>query len=330
MTPQIIVWNAQGCGSNKFIRFAHQYIRDHHPDIFVFIETHISGDLATRAINALGFSNFFRVEAPGFSGGIWICWFDNVHDDVLLCLFQFILCRITIPCSSTYCLVTFVYMSLNAHKRKALWSYFRSFAHLISEPWIIIRDFNATLYSSDRQGCVSSSKLDSNFQSLIFDCGLHDLGHNGPNFTWYKGSCAVRLDRGICNGAWLESFPASSIQHLLRMKSDHHPLMLTLVDLIPHFRPKFFRYFVRWIAHPDFNRLVHSRWDSSISLVYNVSHFSKAVDSWNSEVYGSIGKNKRSLMARLCGVQKCLAQQHTTNMLKLEFFLQRELELIFD
>ncbi|KAK8681465.1 hypothetical protein V6N13_053868 [Hibiscus sabdariffa] len=128
--------------------------------------------------------------------------------------------------SDKSCLATFVYAIPDYRKRRALWDYLRDLSLHIQEPWVVLGDFNATLCSMDRRGCANSARPDPDFHNAVIDCGLHDLGSNGPSFTWFKGQCVVRLDRALSNALWLSSFPTASLLHLLRMKSDHHPIML--------------------------------------------------------------------------------------------------------
>ncbi|KAL4352071.1 hypothetical protein GQ457_06G018000 [Hibiscus cannabinus] len=52
--------------------------------------------------------------------------------------------------------------------------------------------------------------------------------------------------------------------------------------------------------------------------------------SWNRDVFGSIGRNNKILKARLRGVQSCLDQRRTRNLLKLEKKLLTELEVLLD
>ncbi|KAK8594357.1 hypothetical protein V6N13_126165 [Hibiscus sabdariffa] len=78
---------------------------------------------------------------------------------------------------------------------------------------------------------VSSLAPDHDFIAYMFDAGLHDLGFQGPNFTWNRGYCAARLDRCLCNASWLEAHPATLVHDLLRLKSDHRPSLFLLVTL---------------------------------------------------------------------------------------------------
>ncbi|KAL4354245.1 hypothetical protein GQ457_06G016820 [Hibiscus cannabinus] len=237
---------------------------------------------------------------------------------------------IYIPTSDKSCLATFVYASPDYRKRRPLWDYLRDLSLHIQEPWVVLGDFNATLCSMDRRGCANSARPDPDFHNVVIDCGLHDLGSNGPPFTWFKGQCAVRLDRALSNALWLSSFPTASILHLLRMKSDHRPIMLSIqqAPIIPSKRQ--FRYLAGWSLHSDFQRLLQENWDSTLPISEAIAQFSDVAEAWNSNTYGIIGKQKKVLMARLRGVQRCLSHHHSAKMVKLEAKLQLELDTLLE
>ncbi|KAE8705900.1 hypothetical protein F3Y22_tig00110415pilonHSYRG00138 [Hibiscus syriacus] len=77
-------------------------------------------------------------------------------------------------------------------------------------------------------GNASSSRPSLDFQNLLFNFGLRDMGFQGPRYTWSLGLVSARLDRVICNNKWDEQFPYAAILHLLRMRSDHRPLLLSV------------------------------------------------------------------------------------------------------
>lgn len=46
----------------------------HNPDLDILTKKRLSGDRANSVISNLGYEGFFKVDAMGFSGGIWILW----------------------------------------------------------------------------------------------------------------------------------------------------------------------------------------------------------------------------------------------------------------
>ncbi|KAK8693525.1 hypothetical protein V6N13_071105 [Hibiscus sabdariffa] len=175
-----------------------------------------------------------------------------------------------------------------------------------------------------------SSKPSTYFQNIVCDLGLRDMGFHGPDFTWQRGVTQVRLDRFLCNSLWDEAFPESSVEHLLRMKSDHKPILLTVGNIVRNSSPSPFRYFSGWSSHGDFDRMVSDNWVPSTSLSETIISFTKAADTWNKTIFGYIGSKKRMIMARLRGAQKALCTKASRFLMKLESELLLELEKLLD
>ncbi|KAK8576093.1 hypothetical protein V6N13_090572 [Hibiscus sabdariffa] len=182
---------------------------------------------------------------------------------------------------------------------------------------------------ADRRGCSSNSP-DQALSTMVFDCGLMDLGFSGPAFTWYSGSHAVRLDRCLGNTAWFSRFPTSIVHHLVRMKSDHRPLLLQTATVVHSPRSQQFKYFSGWSLHPAFKSFVEETWRTDLPIAKAIQSFSTTVSNWNRDIFGLIGRNKRILLARLKGVQRCLDIRRMAGMLKLELKLLQQLDSILE
>ncbi|KAE8684600.1 hypothetical protein F3Y22_tig00111105pilonHSYRG00045 [Hibiscus syriacus] len=74
----------RGCGDPKFIKVAKQFIRDNKLYVVSFVEPRISGVKAAFVIAKLDFPNSHHIEAKGFSGGLWLCWFNFIRIQVLI------------------------------------------------------------------------------------------------------------------------------------------------------------------------------------------------------------------------------------------------------
>ncbi|KAK8571339.1 hypothetical protein V6N13_103466 [Hibiscus sabdariffa] len=118
---------------------------------------------------------------------------------------------------------------------------------------------------ADRRSC-SSNSTDQALSNMVFNYGLMDLGFSGPTFTWYSGSRAVRLDRCLGNKAWFSHFPNSVLHHLIRMKSDHQPLLLQTATVTHSPRSQHFKYFSGWNLHPAFKQFVEEAWRSDLPI----------------------------------------------------------------
>ena len=79
----IFVWNCNGASSKPFSRTLKDLMARHKPDILALVETRCSRDHANFVCNKAGFDHWTRVEALGFSKGIWLLWKDSVNVRIL-------------------------------------------------------------------------------------------------------------------------------------------------------------------------------------------------------------------------------------------------------
>ena len=168
------------------------------------------------------------------------------------------------------------------------------------------------------------------FQKFIFDYSLRDMGFRGPRFTWARGRLLERLDRVLCNMHFDPNISEATVFHLAKMKSDHRPLLVVIgrVDEQQTARP--FRFFKGWLEHEEFGQLVRDNWVDQGSMAATMTGLAEAVKLWNQNTFGSIGRRKKQIMARLNGIQKALETHTTRNLVRLDGELRQELEAILD
>ncbi|MBA0674328.1 hypothetical protein Goari_015931, partial [Gossypium aridum] len=94
-----------------------EYNNQHKLDIFSLLEPRISGTKADTIIAKLGWDKSYRVEAVGFSRGIWIGWKNSIGLEVIGNHPQFILSCICSNLHPNPTFVAFVYGSPNKLKR---------------------------------------------------------------------------------------------------------------------------------------------------------------------------------------------------------------------
>lgn len=68
----IIIWNVNGAASWDFMRTVNGIIRTQKLDILELLETRVCGIKANFIYMKLGFTEWIRVEAVGYSRGIWL------------------------------------------------------------------------------------------------------------------------------------------------------------------------------------------------------------------------------------------------------------------
>ncbi|KAL1151813.1 hypothetical protein V6Z11_A09G067300 [Gossypium hirsutum] len=198
---------------------------------------------ADNIIATLGFQFSHCVEAIGFSGGIWLGWWDSVRLEVILWHLS----------TSHPVFIAFVYGSPNRQRCQLLWSELKNSIPRGQSLWISI-------------GLLRGRRC-PHFGDFITFVELHDLGFRGPPFTWHRGFLFERLDRALGNEAWLRNFPDCMVTHLPKIKSDHRPLLLVLnpSHSLPRGRP--FRFL------PDlFKRIANIQRERDLSSSIHLNH----------------------------------------------------------
>ncbi|KAL4353283.1 hypothetical protein GQ457_06G010470 [Hibiscus cannabinus] len=280
-------------------RYCRSFFREHHPRIVAIFEPRISGTKADKVIAKLGFPSSFRVEAHGFSGGVWLLWDHSVQLEVTHIANQFVHGRFLEEGGSVWVHFTAVYASPHNCFRRHIWEQLMQLDPGEAVPWIIGGDFNAIAHSDERRGGSSSvSGVSRLFVEFLCSSGLIDLGFTGPAFTWNRGNLYQRLDRCLVNTVWSSIFPNGYVAHLDRLGSDH--------------------------------QFLNSVWQNDRDFEDNLGFFKAAAHSWNSDVFGHIAKNKKRLLARLRGIDRALNNAHSDYLVDLQHSLRDELELILE
>ncbi|XP_021748569.1 uncharacterized protein LOC110714370 [Chenopodium quinoa] len=262
-----------------------------------------------RFSSILGYSGHSRVDAMGFSGGIWVYWRPEF--------------------------VTAIYASPDPLKRRELWEDLKKFATSHNKPWMLAGDFNDTRFPSERNSsCFETTRRSEKFNAWIEDMDLLEVEFSGAAHTWARGlnpetRRSGRLDRALCNEHWALRFEKASMKHISAVYSDHCPIFISPNGFAPlqslH-RP--FKFQASWLLHEKFQNFVKDKWEENSPLMPALSKLSSDLQNWNREVFGNIFKQKRSLLARIGGVQKILATRVDRGLLKLEAKLRRKLDEI--
>ena len=310
MVISVMFWNVQGAASQSFRRAFKSIRQSYNPDMVVVMEPRISGRKADNFIKASGFDRSHRVEAVGFSGGIWLLWRDQFDVEIVLNHKQFVHLKISSKNVLTSW-VTAVYASLVPVIRSELWHHLNHLAAITNEPWIIGGDFNSILFPGEKMGgSVTTSGICKQFSDWFHNNGIHDLQFKGPRFTWSRGSLSKRLDRVICNKAWFSKYLNASILHLPKVESDHRPVLVRFDQTARKSKnPKPFRFMAAWLTDSRFSNFMENNWNTDVSYYQAASKFTELVQQWNKETFGNILHRKKRLLARIGGVQRALEQR---------------------
>ncbi|XP_028556656.1 uncharacterized protein LOC114581196 [Dendrobium catenatum] len=179
--------------------------------------------------------DFFHFPAVGRSGGQLALWRRDTTQFVVVSMMdQAIVGYLMLPNFQKWG-IALVYASKSYHSHRLLWNTIGSSLD-VDLPMIVRGDFNCCLDQSEKKGgrWYSYSVVAQEMAAFIVDNDLHDLGFIGPRFTWTNNKAKnskiwVRLDRVLMNSEGLRLAPLATIKHLLRLSSDHCPMLLNLM-----------------------------------------------------------------------------------------------------
>ncbi|KAI9124952.1 hypothetical protein K1719_003568 [Acacia pycnantha] len=298
-----LVWNCRGAASKGFAAVLKDMKRRYRLDLVVILEPRISGNTASKVIKNWGFKHSVRVEAVGFSGGIWILWeIDDLSVDVRILDEQFIHCKLRFGREEM--IFTAVYASPNEQRRNRIWETLQIIASEVVEPWMLVGDFNEIRTPLEQRGGGRVSEVRCRkFNDWIKACNLVDMDASGPFFTWkgpkWEGLERVfkRLGRSLCNVQWFEKFVEAEIRVIPKVGSDHHPLLVCLEKENKGYRQRTFRFEAAWQMHEGFEGVLRNSWRSREGINDNLASLQHDLLCWNKEVFGSIegGKEEFSI-----------------------------------
>lgn len=311
LNMNIISWNTRGAGNSDFRKAFRDMTRTYKPDLYILIDTRLSGDRATFAISSLSYERYMKVDALGFIGGIWVLWNpSNMIIEPITIAFHEIYLKLQVN-SFTF-LLTAIYTPPNFYHRKQLWEELSYLSNFIPIPWLVIGDFNDISMASEQFGGHPPSQQKMNtFNNFLNKENLLDLGFSGPKYTWTNcrerdSIIRTRIDRAYATASWLALFSDAKITHLPRLTLDHCPILLkTILETVRG--PRLFRFEFFWMNHPTFQNETNYIWNMThLNLEQIIHDYQTALKNWNKNILKNIFKEINRTKARLTGVQNHL------------------------
>ncbi|OMP03577.1 Endonuclease/exonuclease/phosphatase [Corchorus olitorius] len=270
----ILLWNCRGAANPVFRRNVRELIRSHHVDLLIIVEPKVSDAKTDRIIRSLRFDGFTKVDAVGFSGGIWVLWKSFIGlVNVVEKGGQFISIFITDNKGLRWAL-TVVYASPTPSVLDFLWNYLNDFDEFDNIPWLLLGDLNQVLTAEEKSGGRPEPvRRMEKFWEVIDRRHLIDLEASGCKFTWSNKQppgylIKKKLDRALCNVHWRHYFSDAFVRNFPRAHSDHCPVAISLYGLVstnPSARP--FRFEAAWRSHETFPMVLLDAWNSTDSLI---------------------------------------------------------------
>lgn len=140
-----LVWNCRGAGGKNFPTLIRDIMKIYHLDFIAILEPRISGSRANHVVNKIGLDNCVRVEAQGFSGGIWCLWKNSCPSITMISTSDFCI-HLKVNSSPSFWNLSIIYASPQPGRRLELWNELREFNNNYPGPWCLAGDFNTVLF----------------------------------------------------------------------------------------------------------------------------------------------------------------------------------------
>ncbi len=176
-------------------------------------------------------------------------------------------------------------------------------------------------FPSERTGSDAFSSSMFEFSNFISDHGLLDIPLTGGVFTWSDNreiSSMSRLDRFLFTADWNEGFVHISQKRLVRLSSDHFPVLLECGTIQRRSRP--FRFENMWLKAEGFEDLVKEWWESysvigapSYMFAAKLKALKVDLKKWNATHFGHVSLQKKQMMVDLRGLDEVEESRPLTN-----------------
>ncbi|KAL4181119.1 hypothetical protein AMTRI_Chr12g235630 [Amborella trichopoda] len=155
------------------------------------------------------------------------------------------------------CIVTAVYASTKLRHRRSLWKELQDQAGA-NLPWCVIGDFNTVSLQTERFSIRPPNPTAvAEFQVMLLDTGLLDIGFRGSNYTWTnnrQGSkyVAARLDRALLVEEVWSTRVSGKPQFVLPQKLKNMKQKLKARSVLTHFSCSVLTHFSRSLTLRSF------------------------------------------------------------------------------
>ncbi|KAI5421605.1 hypothetical protein KIW84_045146 [Lathyrus oleraceus] len=164
--------------------------------------------------------------------------------------------------------ISVVYALTSYITRRNLWNSLQNILQTYKISWCFMVDFNIILGAHEYDDPFGPARGPMDEFSFWSDQNhLIHMPTVGAKFTWSNGRngshhTRKRLDKVICNQAWINSFVQHSCSSLIKSRSNHFPILLHFI--FHDFKFKYqFRFLQMWTTHQDCIKVVESSWKTN-------------------------------------------------------------------
>ncbi|XP_022030899.1 uncharacterized protein LOC110931834 [Helianthus annuus] len=253
----LAAWNIRGLNRPLKQKEVRQVMKDNHLQVFAIMETHVDASNVSSVCKKVCRSWSWATNSGCCQKGtrIMVGWDADVvdvmvltqSDQVMHTQIIFKMDRKTVFCS-------FVYADNHYKNRR--------------KPWVIMGDFNSSLYLEDSLTSSSTSSVGMReFKECVNNIEVFDINSSGLHYTWSnkqkQGAVFKKIDRVMGNTLFIDVFPAAAACYHPYRISDHSPCILTLPSVTRE-KPKPFKFVNLLSEKKGFIEEVKRTWDVDV------------------------------------------------------------------
>lgn len=222
--------------------------------------------------------NGVGMSSVGLAGGLALLWDKSVQLELVSFSINHMDVKVEYGEYGKWVRVTGTCGVPEVEQRHKIWDLFRYLNSDRSMPWFIGGDFNEILNHSEKQGGrFRLPRQMNNFNQVLAECALSDLGFEGYPFTWSNNREALRtvrcrLDRVCANSEAIRAFPTAMVEHVQQDGSGHIPIALHFERLVQRnggVRRRPFRFEAMWIRKQDCEDIIRKVWENDMGTNYS-------------------------------------------------------------
>ncbi|KAL7157883.1 hypothetical protein ABFS83_02G105900 [Erythranthe nasuta] len=261
-------WNVRGFNRPLKQNVVRNYILQNKIDVMGILEMKVKTQQQINTLIQNRFSGMAVVHNLDMhqGGRILILWNKDTvdlevkssHAQAMHCLIQ---CKVTgqqFHCSMVYGLYS-------VRSRRELWSTLEEYGEGLTEPWLVMGDFNFVMSPEEKTGGNIPTAYElKDCTETVLGLGLEDIPYTGSMLTWSNSAVDntiwSKLDRAMVNSAWYDQLPVTKAEFLAPGPiSDRSPCTVTIHRESSKGQAHF-KFFNMWTKHEDFNNIVLENW----------------------------------------------------------------------
>ena len=227
----LLCWNCRGLGNQPTVQELGNFILVQDPSVVFLAETLLDEARLSSICDSLQFGHYHGVSKISHGGGLALFWKKDFQLSIESSSQNHVDVVINKGRENAWRFIG-IYRAPETHLRMETWNLMRELKSRFSLPWLCSSDFNELLKSHEKNGGrLRPYGQMEKFREVLDECNLLDLGYVGNKFTWSKnlpngGIVWERLDRAVSTADWFKLFPATKVQILSCVSSDHSPILI--------------------------------------------------------------------------------------------------------